>query len=146
MRPFEILLVVANFCTFVVFAVPRLRAIRWAGYVVLITLALVVVQILVEGSRWQMVPAYVLAGLFLVVWVVQQVAASSRSSTCEWSRVVRLSCVSLAWGSLPLSLLCSQSFTFLLPADPIRSERSPIIGWIAVATNCSALIRVPIVS
>jgi hypothetical protein len=79
MRPFEILLVVANFCTFVVFAVPRLRAIRWAGYVVLITLALVVVQILVEGSRWQMVPAYVLAGLFLVVWVVQRVAPAGGS-------------------------------------------------------------------
>jgi hypothetical protein len=79
MRLFEILLVVANFLTSVVFAVPRLRAIRWTGYVVLITLALVVVQILVEGSRWQMVPAYVLAGLFLVVWVVQRVAPAGGS-------------------------------------------------------------------
>ncbi len=74
MRPGEILLVVANFLTFVVFAVPRLRAIRWTGYVVLITLALAVVQVLVEGPRWQMVPAYVLTGLFLVVWTVQRVA------------------------------------------------------------------------
>jgi predicted dienelactone hydrolase len=74
MRPGEILLVVANFLTFVVFAVPRIRAIRWTGYVVLITLALAVVQVLVEGPRWQMVPAYVLTGLFLVVWTVQRVA------------------------------------------------------------------------
>jgi len=74
MRPGEILLVVAIFLTFVVFAVPRIRAIRWTGYVVLITLALAVVQVLVEGTRWQMVPAYVLTGLFLVVWTVQRVA------------------------------------------------------------------------
>jgi Platelet-activating factor acetylhydrolase, isoform II len=79
MRPGEILLVVANFLTFVVFAVPRIRAIRWTGYVVLITLALAVVQVLVEGPRWQMVPAYVLTGLFLVVWTVQRVAPAGGS-------------------------------------------------------------------
>ena len=79
MRLFEILLVVANFLACVVFAVPQLRAIRWTGYVVFIALALVVVQILVEGSRWQMVPAYVLTGLFLVVWVVQHVAPAGGS-------------------------------------------------------------------
>lgn len=74
MRPFELLLVAANFLPFVVFVVPRFRAIRWTGYVVFIPPALAVVQIFVEGSRWQMVPAYVLTGLFLVVWGVQQAA------------------------------------------------------------------------
>jgi hypothetical protein len=74
MRPLEMLLVVANLITFVVFAVPRLRAIRWAGYIVFLTLAVAVVQVLVEGPRWQMVPAYVLTGLFLIVWTMQWVA------------------------------------------------------------------------
>jgi hypothetical protein len=74
MRRIETLLVVANVLTFVVFAVPRLRVIRWTRYIVLITLALAVIQILVEGARWQMVPAYVLTGLFLVAWFVQRVA------------------------------------------------------------------------
>jgi hypothetical protein len=72
LRLIETLLVVANVLTFVVFAVPRLRAIRWTGCVVLITLALAVIQSLVEGARWQMAPAYVLTGLFLVVWLVQR--------------------------------------------------------------------------
>ena len=43
MRLLETLLIVANFLTFLVFAVPRLRAIHWMGYTVLITPALAVV-------------------------------------------------------------------------------------------------------
>jgi Platelet-activating factor acetylhydrolase, isoform II len=71
MRPIETLLVVANFLTFLVFVAPQLRVIRWMRYIVLITLALAVIQILVEGPRWQMVPAYVLTGLFPLVWVMR---------------------------------------------------------------------------
>jgi hypothetical protein len=74
MRPIETLLVVTNFLTFLVFAVPRLRAIRWMGYIVFITLALAVVQVFLDGPRWQMVPAYGLTGLFLLVWIIERVA------------------------------------------------------------------------
>src|ERR1019366_2313209 len=77
MSPNETLLIVANSLTFLAFAVPQLRAIRWTRYIVLITLALALVQIFVEGPRWQMVPAYVLSGLFLLVWVVQRLEKSS---------------------------------------------------------------------
>ncbi len=76
MRPFEILLIVANFLSFMVFAVPRLRAIRWTGDIVFIALVVAVVQVLREGERWQVVPAYVLTGLFLIVWAVQRLASS----------------------------------------------------------------------
>lgn len=76
MRPFEILLAVANFLSFVVFAVPRLRTIRWTGSIVFIALVVVVIQVFVEGARWQMVPAYVLTGLFLIVWEVQRLASA----------------------------------------------------------------------
>ena len=73
MRPLEILLVCADFITFLVLAIPRLHAVCWMSLVVvLITLALVVTQALVEGPRWQMAPAYALAGLFLFVWIVQR--------------------------------------------------------------------------
>jgi predicted dienelactone hydrolase len=72
MRPVEALLVVANFLTLLVVAVPRLRAVRWIGSIVLITLSLAVVQVLVEGPRWQMGPAYVLTGLFLLIWALQR--------------------------------------------------------------------------
>ena len=68
MRPVEILLVVADLLTFLVVAVPRLHATRWGGGIALVTFSLAAVQILVEGPRWQMVPAYVLTRLFLFVW------------------------------------------------------------------------------
>lgn len=74
MRPIETLLIAANFLTFLVFAVPRLRAIRWATYVVFLTLTVAGAQILIEHARWEMIPAYVLAALFLVLWGVQQEA------------------------------------------------------------------------
>jgi predicted dienelactone hydrolase len=76
MRPFEILLAMATFLSFVVFAVPRLRAIRWTGSIVFIALVVAVIQVLVEGARWQVIPAYVLTGLFLIVWGVQHLASA----------------------------------------------------------------------
>jgi predicted dienelactone hydrolase len=74
MRPVEILLLFANLLTFLVLAIPQLHAARWRGGVVLITLSLAVVQVLMEGPRWQMAPAYVLTGLFLLVWLLQSFA------------------------------------------------------------------------
>src|SRR5690242_21447897 len=76
MRPIETLLLFANLLTFLVVAVPRLHTTRWMGCAVLITLALAVAQALIEGPRWQMVPAYVLTGLFLLVWLLQKGAPS----------------------------------------------------------------------
>lgn len=71
MRPVELLLIIANSLTLVLFIVPPLRAIGWTRYVVFILLVVAVVQVLVESARWQMVPAYVLTGLFLFAWLVQ---------------------------------------------------------------------------
>lgn len=74
MRPIETLLSVVILLTFFVLAVPRVHSARWMGGVaVLATLAIAVVQVLIEGPRWQMVPAYVLSGLFLLVWLLQSV-------------------------------------------------------------------------
>ena len=67
MRLFEILLVMADILTFLVVAVPQLYTTRWKGGITLSTCSLAMIQILAEGARWQMVPAYVLAGLFLLM-------------------------------------------------------------------------------
>ncbi len=74
MRPVEILLVVTDLLTFLVLAVPHLHATRWMRYIVLIMLALAIVQVLIEGQRWQMIPAYVLTGLLVLAWLSQNVA------------------------------------------------------------------------
>ena len=75
MRPIEILLAGANLFTLVVLAVPRLHSARWIGWIVVITtLSIAVAQMLLEGARWQMAPAYMLAGLFVLVWLLQTTA------------------------------------------------------------------------
>jgi len=69
MRPFEILLSVANLLTFCIIAIPRLRAIRWMGYFALITVVIAGIHLVFEGSRWEMVPAYALTIIFFCIWL-----------------------------------------------------------------------------
>ena len=63
MRPLETLLSLANLLAFLVLAVPRLRVVPWMRHLAPIALAIAIAQVLVEGPRWQMVPAYALAVL-----------------------------------------------------------------------------------
>ncbi len=71
MRSIEALLALANLLTFVALTVPLPRTVRWMRYSAPATLLIVVVQVLIEGGRWQMVPAYVLSGLFCLIWLLQ---------------------------------------------------------------------------
>lgn len=70
MRPLEILLSLANLLTCCMVAVPQLRAIYCMGYLALITVLIAGIQILFEGSRWEMVPSYALAIIFFIVWLL----------------------------------------------------------------------------
>ena len=70
MRPFEILLSLANIMTFCVLVVPRLRALHWTGYIAPLTLVMTMAQALWEGARWQMIPAYVLSIAFFAIWLL----------------------------------------------------------------------------
>ncbi len=104
MRPMEILLVVADLLTFLVVAVPRLHATSFMGSITLIACPLAMVQILVEGARWQLIPTYVLAGLFLIVWIVQSfVRMSGSAKRILTSRLVVGCAISLALIDLGLS-------------------------------------------
>ena len=47
-------------------------------------LLIAIAQILVEGPRWQMVPAYVLTGLFFVVWLLQNIAPAHGLAGQMW--------------------------------------------------------------
>ena len=73
MRPIETLLSLANLLTFFVLALPR--AVFWLRYWVPSALLIAIAQVLVEGARWQMLPAYALTGLFFLVWLLQNSAA-----------------------------------------------------------------------
>ena len=69
MRPFEILLTLVNLLALLGLVIPKLHAIPWIGFASLAALLIAVIQIIAEGPRWQMAPAYTLAIIFFVVWV-----------------------------------------------------------------------------
>ena len=71
MRPIETLLTLSNLCTFFVLAIPQLRAVCWMRHSAPIALLIAVAQVLTEGPRGQMVPAYTLVGLFFLVWLLR---------------------------------------------------------------------------
>lgn len=71
MRPIETLLSLANLLAFFVLVVPLPVGTRWMRHFTPVPLPLTGAQLLVEGPRWQMVPAYVLSIVFFVLWLLQ---------------------------------------------------------------------------
>jgi uncharacterized membrane protein YhaH (DUF805 family) len=82
MRPLELSLLLVLLLTLGALAVPQLHAVRWIGYVAFLAVLIAIAQMIVEGPRWQMVPAYVLTGLFFLVWLLQSTTRAGRST--EW--------------------------------------------------------------
>ena len=74
MRSAETLLSLSNLLTLCILVIPQLRAIHWMRYLALITVLIAVAQMLVEGPRWQMIPAYGLTVLFALIWLLQDFA------------------------------------------------------------------------
>jgi pimeloyl-ACP methyl ester carboxylesterase len=107
-RPIEILLSLTNLLTFFVLTVSLPRAMFWMRYSSPVTLLIAVIQVLMEGSRWQMFPAYALSGLFFLVWFSQNFTPSSEmvgQSLTYW----------LAVGVSVLGLLVSVVLPIILP-------------------------------
>ncbi len=69
MRLFETLLILADLLVFLSLVIPQFHAMNWIKYSALIAPAFALIQIVVEGPRWQMIPAYALAIIFFVIWL-----------------------------------------------------------------------------
>ncbi len=113
MRPLELSLVLVNLLTLVVWAVPRLRAVRWTGYVAFLGLLLAGAQLIVEGPRWQMVPAYVLTGLLFLVWLLFLVGLVRRAGPA--GRPVNRLGVGLGVSLGTVALLISAALPIAIP-------------------------------
>lgn len=111
MRPLEVLLLVANLVALIVLVVPLRGRARWARYFALLPLLVTGVQLLVEGPRWQLVPTYVLSGLFLVAFLFRPPRRRSRSKPGRRSLPRRIA-VGLGFGTLGVLVLVA----VLLPA------------------------------
>jgi len=86
MRPLEIVLVAASLLAFCALVVPLPGWARWLRRLAAPSALLVAgAQPLVEGPRWQMVPAYALAGLLFLVWLLRTVAPAGGPTRRRWS-------------------------------------------------------------
>ena len=84
MRPIETALVLTNVLTFFILTIPSLRAIRWTGYLVVISLLIAFAQVMLEGSRWQMILSYGLTGLFCLICLFQNITATEAFTALKW--------------------------------------------------------------
>jgi predicted dienelactone hydrolase len=67
MRPLEALLLIINLAAFLAFAAPRFRLVRFARFLTTAAMLAAGAQVLLEGARWQMAPAYAVSvSLFLI--------------------------------------------------------------------------------
>src|SRR5215216_1941469 len=122
MRPIETVLLLANLLAFFVLAVPRLRAVRWTRYSAPIALLIAGAQALLEGPRWQMVPAYALAGLFFLIWLLPNIAPAGGSA--GQGRTNRLA-AGLAVGLGVLGLAVSVALPVVVPVFRFPQPSGP---------------------
>ena len=114
MRPLETLLLLANLLTFLSMVIPLFRVICLQGYFALAASLAAAEQVLIEGARWQMVPAYGLVFLFLFVWHSQARGLENRKLAKPL--LISFSVVSVALSiSLPLLI---PVFHFPIPSGP----------------------------
>ena len=85
MRPFEILVLIATLLAFFALALPLPRSISLLKFLAPIALLVAVAQVLTEGWRWQMVPAYVLTGLFFLAWLSRNIAPAGWTTGWKWT-------------------------------------------------------------
>ncbi len=112
MRPLEVLLLLANLVTFLALVVPRFQALPGTRVLAPLAVVIVAAQVLFEGPRWQMVPAYLLSGVLFMVWPLRQRQAGDPASR---SRVQRLAAGS---GTL-LGLICLSAASILPILIPV---------------------------
>ena len=124
MRLIEILLSLTNLLTLFLLATPLPSAMRWIPHSAPVAPLIALAQVVVEGARWQMIPAYVLTFLFFLAWLLKNIAPAVKSSEQKPTHrvafwlVVGLSVVGLAVSiTLPIVL---PVFLFARPSGPFE--------------------------
>ena len=112
MRPLEVVLIVANMAALLSLVIPLRGRARWMRHSGLIVLPAAGAQLLMEGSRWQMVPAYALSGLFLLVCLVRTIKPAGTPAARHWTK--RLAIIS-GVSSAVLGLAVSTALPALFP-------------------------------
>ncbi|MEV0431535.1 hypothetical protein [Micromonospora sp. NPDC050495] len=122
MRPLEIMLVITNLLVLAALTVPlpgRTGRVRRAAPP--LALLVMAAQLLVEGQRWQMVPAYALSAIFFVAWLVRTVAPARAARR---GRIGRLGAI-LGVGLGVLGLMVSTAVPLLVPVFSLPRPTGP---------------------
>jgi len=78
MRPIEVLILLALLFSLLAHLIPRSRRPRWLSRLPALAVILVVIHLVVEGYRWQMVPAYALAAFLVSGMVLRSRGAATQ--------------------------------------------------------------------
>ena len=81
MRTLEMLLLMADLVALAILAVPHLRGARWQRLSTIAAMAFAFAHWVVEGPRWQMVPAY---GLTLLLFVFSMAKCVGRMTAAPF--------------------------------------------------------------
>ncbi len=117
MRSLEILVSLANLLVLFALAIPLPPAMRWMRYAAPVALLMAIMQVVVEGSRWQMVPAYTLTMIFFLIWLFGLILPNS----LRFNRLI----AGLGVGLGVLGLLISIMLPIVLPVFHFPNPTGP---------------------
>lgn len=123
MRPVETLILLVILFSLLAYFVPISRRPRWLSLLPALAALLVVIHLVVEGYRWQMVPAYALAAIMLIgmVWGIRPAAKPQREAPSCRRRALTL--IGVALGLLVLAL--AAVFAAILPVFSLPEPTGP---------------------
>lgn len=110
MRPLEIALVLGEWLTFLALLIPKFGAVRLSRLLPVMVVLLVAAQALIEGPRWQMVPAYVLGGLLALAFLLSGAIRSGAVGHLKLRRLANR--LSTALGALALAVAAALPIAF----------------------------------
>ena len=118
MRLFETLLFLANLFTLFLGSLSLPRAVCWLRHLAPIALLIGVAQMLVEGPRWPMVPAYALTGLFFLVWLRPHFAPAGGPAHRKRTHRLALALATLGLAFSAVLPMVLPAFRFPHPSGP----------------------------
>jgi hypothetical protein len=123
MRPIEGLILLAILFSLLAYLVPKSRRPRWLSLLPALAALFVVIHLVVEGYRWQMVPAYALAAIVVVGMVRgdRQKARPQREAPSRRRRIPTI--IGIALGLLVLAL--AAALPSILPVFSLPEATGP---------------------
>lgn len=122
MRPLEIVVTIAILLGTLWLLMPVTRRPRWGRFLSLVAVVAIAIQIVVEHYRWQMVPAYAVAGVLLIGSLSQLAARPAVSSPRIVGRIVRIAGAVSLW----LSLVIAVALPVLFPVFQLPAPTGPL--------------------